>query len=180
MGPIGRVQFSTANTLIAIAFAVTTTFLLVDPLLAVATLVPALCLVGMCGRRAALRLIPVARAMKTGVRTLSPRDLLERAMELILDGAQEDFPIVEGDRPVGVLSRDAAFHALARHGAGVEIGRVMRRCDGLPDTTSLADALARLAAGELPVLPVVRDGHLVGMLTPAQAGEAVLAGATTG
>jgi hypothetical protein len=60
---------------------------------------------GMVQLRSALDSIPVNRAMVTQFETLAPGDTLQRAMEHVLAGFQHDFPVVEADRVVGVLTR---------------------------------------------------------------------------
>ena len=53
--------------------------------------------------RSALGGIPVSRAMLSDFRTLSPNDSLACAVELILAGSQQDFPVMEGKQVVGLL-----------------------------------------------------------------------------
>jgi Zn-dependent protease len=59
----------------------------------------------MAQMKSALSGIPVARAMLTDFRTLSPQDALRRAVDLLLSGSQHDFPVLDGERVVGVLTR---------------------------------------------------------------------------
>src|SRR6185437_9648888 len=56
--------------------------------------------------RSALAGIPVMRVMITDFRSLRPEDPLSRAVGFVLAGFQQDFPIVEEDRVVGVLTRN--------------------------------------------------------------------------
>ena len=55
--------------------------------------------------RSALDGIPVARVMITDFRTLRPDEPLARAVEYARAGFQQDFPVVEDGRLVGVLTR---------------------------------------------------------------------------
>src|SRR5829696_8724112 len=50
--------------------------------------------------------IPVTQAMQTRFDILSPTDRLERVVNLILAGSQQDFPLVEDGQFIGVLTRD--------------------------------------------------------------------------
>jgi Zn-dependent protease/CBS domain-containing protein len=122
--------------------------------------------------RAALAGIPVSRAMITDFRTLQADDPLERAVELVLAGSQRDFPVVEGDLLVGILTRDALVGGLARHGPGGVVREVMTRDFERADPRELLEpAFARLQACQCPVIPVVSNGRLVGLLTPDNVAE---------
>jgi Zn-dependent protease/predicted transcriptional regulator len=116
--------------------------------------------------RAFLRGIPVRRAMITNYETLGPDDTLDTAIRHILAGFQQDFPVVAGNRLVGVLTRADLMAGLA--GAGRE-GRVR---DWMHDEFATADpgetldtALPRLQACACNALPVLRDGALAGLIT---------------
>ncbi|MCS6860624.1 MAG: site-2 protease family protein, partial [Abditibacteriales bacterium] len=71
--------------------------------------------------------IPISKAMITDFRTLSPHDSLARAVEHVLAGFQQDFPVVEEGRTVGVLTRADLLTALAQRGQETLVGEVMRR-----------------------------------------------------
>src|SRR5919106_1229844 len=60
--------------------------------------------------------IPVTNAMQTRFETLAPSDRLARVVDLILSGSQQDFPVVEDGRFIGVLTREDFFKALAEQG----------------------------------------------------------------
>lgn len=117
----------------------------------------------------------VADAMLTQFTTLSPSDPLARAVAAILAGSQTDFPVVENGRFVGLLSRQRIISALAGQGRLASVASVM---DTRFATTTLDEplehALGRLRAGEAPLLPVLADGRLVGLLTPENVSEFVL------
>ena len=50
--------------------------------------------------------IPVQQAMLTNFRTVLPDDPLSKAVEHVLDGWQQDFPVVFGDHVLGMLTRE--------------------------------------------------------------------------
>jgi stage IV sporulation protein FB len=111
--------------------------------------------------------IPVSRAMLTNYETVSPRDSLARITQLILAGSQHDFPVVEGGRVVGIVTRDDFLAALTQSGENVTVGSVMR--SNLPEIDSyemVESALMRIQEGGVPVLPVTHAGQLVGIVTP--------------
>lgn len=122
--------------------------------------------------KAALGGIPLERAMITDFRTLSPNDSLTRAVELLLSGAQQDFPVVEDGAVVGVLTRADLLTALARHEQQSPVADVMRRDFLVADASDMIDvAFQRLQGHECHTIPVIRRGHLIGLLTMDNVGE---------
>lgn len=110
--------------------------------------------------------IPVSRAMQTNFQSLSPQDSLARAVDLILAGSQQDFPVVEEGRVVGILERDSFIKALARTGQGTPVTEVMRREVPEVDTHEMVEsALSRLEQSGAKTLPVTHAGRLAGLLT---------------
>lgn len=131
--------------------------------------------------KSALGGIPVRRAMLTEFRTLAPRDLLARAVEFILTGSQQDFPVTDDGHVVGVLTRSDLLRALAQQGQGVLVADVMRREFQVVDSTEMLEtAFARLEACECHTLPVTRNGQLVGLVTMENVGEFVMIQAALG
>jgi Zn-dependent protease/CBS domain-containing protein len=119
--------------------------------------------------------VPIQRLMITDVQTLAPDDVLARAVKFILDGFQQDFPVVENGVVRGMLTRPAMLKALAEHGDQARVGDVMHRDFQQAHPTESADVvLARLKSCGCHSLPVVRDGHLLGVLTMENVGEYVM------
>ncbi len=122
--------------------------------------------------RSALGGIPVQRAMLTDFRTVSPDDRLDRVVELILSGWQQDFPVLEEGRIRGVLTRSDLITALAQQGADRLVREVMQSEYELVDAAEmLENVLPRLQACACHSMPVVRNGELVGLLTMDNVGE---------
>ena len=125
--------------------------------------------------RHALAGIPVMRAMITDFQTLRPDDRLSHAIDYVLAGFQQDFPVTENGQLVGVLAHSDLATALAQHGPEVRVNDVMRR-DYI--TTSPRDmlepAFARLQEGGCHTSPVVENGRLVGLLTTENVTEVLM------
>lgn len=122
--------------------------------------------------KTALGGIPVARAMLTDFRTLSPRDSLARAVELILAGSQQDFPVLDDGKVVGVVTREDVVAALAQQGQESPVSEVMRREFEMADASEMLEPVfMRLQACECRTLPVTRQGRLVGLITTDNVGE---------
>jgi Zn-dependent protease len=116
--------------------------------------------------------IPVGRAMLTDFQVLSPHDLLGHAVKLILSGSQTDFPVVEGDAVIGVLTRRDILAALSRQGEDVLVASVMRREFQTVDANEMLEpAFARLQTCDCHTIPVTSRGQLVGLLTTDNIGE---------
>jgi len=116
--------------------------------------------------------IPVGRAMLTDFQVLSPHDLLGHAVKLILSGSQTDFPVVEGDAVIGVLTRRDILAALSRQGEDVPVASVMRREFQTVDANEMLEpAFARLQTCDCHTIPVTSRGQLVGLLTTDNIGE---------
>ncbi|MBE0683585.1 MAG: site-2 protease family protein [Anaerolineales bacterium] len=119
--------------------------------------------------------IPVGRAMLTDYKSLSPRDPLSRMAQLILAGSQHDFPVIDNDRVVGVVTRDDFLNALTRDGQNTAVSAVMK--SGLPEVDShdmVETALMRIQESGVPALPVTHAGQLVGIVTAENITEYLL------
>jgi CBS domain-containing protein len=116
--------------------------------------------------------IPVQRVMLTDFRTLGPDDTLGDAVEHILSGWQEDFPVVFGDHVLGILTREDLTRALAQGGSGLHIRDAMRRDVPMADSHQMLEqALALFQECRCRSLPVEHEGRLVGLLTMDNVGE---------
>lgn len=116
--------------------------------------------------------IPVERATITDFQVLSPRDNLERAVELVLAGSQTDFPVVENEAVVGVVTRNDLLTALSRQQYTTLVVNIMRRDFQVVDAAEMLEpALMRLQTCHCHTMPVTRSGKLVGLLTNENVGE---------
>lgn len=125
--------------------------------------------------RSALSGIPVGRAMVTNFETLDADEPLARAVDYVLAGFQEDFPVVSNSQLVGVLKHGDLTTALAQHGLQVRVGDVMRRdFTAVSPRDMLECVYARLQQDQCHTLPVVENGRLVGLLTGDNVTEALM------
>jgi Zn-dependent protease/predicted transcriptional regulator len=123
--------------------------------------------------RTALGSLRVDQAMSRGVATLDSTDPLARAVDLTLATTQASFPVVAGDRVVGLLSDRDLLAGLGAGGPGRPVHAAMRAGPptARPDE-SLLDAEERMASAGVAALPIVDGGRLVGLLTAADVVEA--------
>jgi Zn-dependent protease len=116
--------------------------------------------------------IPVRQVMLTDYRTLTPDETLADAVNHVLAGWQQDFPVVFGERVLGVLTREDLLRNLAQQGTEVRVRDAMRRDVPTVDTHEMLEqGLALLQTCECRSIPVVHDQRLVGMLTPENVAE---------
>jgi Zn-dependent protease/CBS domain-containing protein len=121
--------------------------------------------------KSALGGISVRRAMITDFQTLTPNDPLSRPVELILSGAQTDFPVTDGETVVGVVTRSDLLAALSSQNAAT-VEQIMRRDIQLADANEMLEpAFARLQTCGCHTMPVLYGGKLVGLLTSENIGE---------
>ncbi len=122
--------------------------------------------------RSAFEGIPVDDAMMTEFHTLERGDTLRQALELILAGSQQDFPVMDDGQVVGILTRSDLMKALAEHGEGWPVEQAMRTDFAIAETGEmLQTAFERLQGCDCRILPVLRRGVLVGLLTMENVGE---------
>ena len=109
---------------------------------------------------------PVAAAMLRDFRMLPSDASLSDAIRVMLDGSQQDFPVVEEGRVAGMLTRSRLLAALAEHGEQFPVAAVMDRQLRFAESgETLEAAFARLEEVDCRVMPVLENGRLVGLLT---------------
>jgi CBS domain-containing protein len=121
--------------------------------------------------KSALAGIPLRRAMLTDFRTLSPENTLGDAVDLLLSGSQQDFPVVANGRVLGMLTRSDLVKALSQHGRAARVADSMRECPVAQASEMLEAVLGRLQGGDCHTIPVLERGELVGLVTLDNVGE---------
>lgn len=124
-----------------------------------------------------IRGLRVKDAMMSRFRCLSEEDDLGVAVDQLLAGSQQEFPVWrEGRGLVGLLTRKSLVEALSARGRGERVGAAMY--PGYPtagEDDPLEDVFHRMMEEDLKTLPVVNaDGEVVGLLTSENVGELVM------
>jgi len=131
--------------------------------------------------RWALRDLPVRDAMITRFRTLEATAPLSVAIDELLAGSQQDFPVVSGERLVGILPRKALIKALAQQGTSPAVGDAMQAdCQVVDEGDMLQSAFDRMRESGCSALPVLRRGQLIGLLTLENVGEFMMINSALG
>jgi Zn-dependent protease len=118
--------------------------------------------------------IPVRAAMVTDFRTLPHGSTIRDAANLLLATSQQDFPVMYGDRVMGLLPRNGLLRALASEGPDAYVSGAMNRefATVSPDMDLAAALPAMAQAGSCAL---VMDGDkLVGLLTTENLSEFLL------
>lgn len=117
----------------------------------------------------------VRDAMMTRFRTLAPEDSLRRAVQELLAGSQQDFPVVREGEVVGILRRNDLVKGLSDGKAEVSVEDVMcRECHPVRDSDLLTRTLEGMRANQCLTVPVMGDTRLVGLLTLENISELVM------
>lgn len=125
--------------------------------------------------RAVTEGIPVRQAMMTRFSTLRPDDTLATAMDELLAGSDQDFPVVADGRVAGLLTRKRLVSALSEHGRDARVGDLMEaECFEVDDRAMLQEALQKMSDSKCSTVPVVRNGQVVGLLTLENVGELMM------
>lgn len=125
--------------------------------------------------RSALAGLPVSQAMVTQFVSLQRTDTLGQAARQVLAGSQQDFPVLDEGRVAGLLERRHLIDGLARLGPDAGVDEVMaREFPTLAPDEMIEPALVRQQLQEFPMLPVLSNGRLAGLLTLDNLSELLL------
>lgn len=130
---------------------------------------------GMVEMQSALEGLRVRDAMMTRFRTLSAQDTLGRAIDELLAGSQQDFPVLENDEAVGILRRNDLVKAVAENRRDTPVSEVMcRECDVVEHGDSLRRVVEAMHAKQCGTVAVSQAGRIVGLLTLENVSEMIM------
>ncbi|HEY5753401.1 MAG TPA: site-2 protease family protein [Chthoniobacterales bacterium] len=126
----------------------------------------------------ALEGLTVRDAMMTRFRTLSARDTLGKAVEELLAGSQQDFPVLEDGQVLGILRRNDLVKALSSGRSDVFVGEVMfRECYPVDESDVLTSTLEGMRTNQCSTVPVLAGGRVSGLLTLENISEVLMVNA---
>jgi Zn-dependent protease/CBS domain-containing protein len=130
---------------------------------------------GLVEMQSALQGLTVQDAMMTRFRTLSRFDTLGKAVDELLAGSQQDFPVVDQDEPIGILRRNDLVKALTENRRDTAVQDVMcRECEAVEAWTALRPVVETMQTQACSTVPVVQAGRLVGLLTLENISEMIM------
>lgn len=107
----------------------------------------------------------LSHAIITHFESLSPRDGLNRAIQLTLDGVQKDFPVLEDGHIIGVLTQEDLLRGLHEQGALATVGEYMQTSVEHADIDEpLESVMKRLQTCGCRLLAVDNNGRLAGIV----------------
>lgn len=114
--------------------------------------------------------VPARDAMLSRFLSVGPDWTLEQLVRLMNNVPQTDFPVVDHlGRLVGVLPRPAILDALRERPPDTRLGQLMSRAfPSVGAETPLSDVLELIHGGGNPVVVVIDDQRMVGLVTPEQ------------
>jgi len=116
--------------------------------------------------RSKLAGMTAGQAMRTNIRAVAPTERVSQAVNVVLATGQQDLPVVENGRVVGMLTREALVKALTQLGSYVPVSAAMESdVTTVEADQGLATASETMQAHGLASLPVTQNGMLVGLLT---------------
>ncbi|VAX36260.1 hypothetical protein MNBD_PLANCTO03-1690 [hydrothermal vent metagenome] len=132
-------------------------------------------------QRAVLTRQRVGAAMQTDIHALPVDAAIGEAAQIMLEGSQHDFPVLDAEgRLVGLLRREAIVEGMRSLGPNAPISaRVETDLPVLDENDDLAHALDMLRTHG-PALAVMHQGRLVGLLSQEQLGRFLMLGGAPG
>jgi Zn-dependent protease/CBS domain-containing protein len=111
-------------------------------------------------------------AMIKNVATLQPYQTVGQAAEIYMNSFQGDFPVMEGQVLVGLVTRDILVETIHKQGPMVQVSQVMKRdFPTATEATPLIDILKKMESGASKVVTILRGSELRGLITLEQIGR---------
>ncbi len=117
----------------------------------------------------------LADAMQVRFRTIESGKSLQAAAEMLLEGSQHDFPVVNGTEVLGILLRNDIAHGLATEGpTGYVAGHMHRNFKSASPYMHLERVVEMFSQADSSPILAIDEGMLVGMLTVENLSEFIM------
>jgi Zn-dependent protease/predicted transcriptional regulator len=122
--------------------------------------------------RETLKKFTVRDVLSADFLTLCADTPLGSVTGLMLRSRQQDFPVIEGAKLAGFVTRYDIISGVNSLGSRAEVRSVMRPVfPSVLETDTLADVQKKMEAASVTALPVVKDGGVIGMITADDIGR---------
>lgn len=107
----------------------------------------------------------VERVLMHEYTPLHPKDTLNRAVEILLDGPEQRFIVTDEDLVVGVLTRNDIIQGLMRYDENTEVEKIMNTdVTVFPSNTSLEEAYEKMRYQQITMAPIVDNEKVKGLI----------------
>jgi Zn-dependent protease/CBS domain-containing protein len=111
-------------------------------------------------------------AMISDVEALAPRETIGHAAELYCRSFQQDFPVTDGSKLIGLLTRELITETLHKSGPTAIVQDIMiTRFPVVNEQTPLMEVFQKIQSTGLKAIPVLRGSDLRGLITLEQIGR---------
>jgi len=116
--------------------------------------------------------IDAGAAMISDLEALAPRETIGHVAELYCRSFQQDFPVMDGSKLIGLLTRELITETLHKSGPAAVVQDVMiTEFPVVNEQTPLMDVFQKIESTGLKAIPVLRGADLRGLITLEQIGR---------
>ena len=114
-------------------------------------------------------------AMQTQFRSITSGESLEAAANLMVHGSQHDFPVMNGDEIIGVLTRTGISQGLSADGpTGYVAGWMVRNFKTASPNLPLEQAMEMFPQNDPSPILVMEGDQLIGLVTTENLSEFIM------
>lgn len=125
--------------------------------------------------RYAMSGIKVSEVMMQNFTAIHGNDSLEKIVDILLNGQEHEFAVVQGDEVVGILTRKELIRGLTNLGKNAPVQQVMRTdYKTLAPKMKLQDVYQQMMTTGITLFPVVDGGKLIGLVNKENIEEMLL------
>jgi Zn-dependent protease len=122
--------------------------------------------------RVALSEVPARRAMLTDVEPVHPDQTLKEMLEKICHLTQDDFPVIDQGKLIGLITKTDILSALKERDEDAPVKDFMRKEFAVAEIdTPLSELFDVMNRKNIPAIPVMHGMNLVGLITLEQIGR---------
>ncbi len=116
--------------------------------------------------------VDAGTAMISEVEALDPRETIGHAAELYCRSFQQDFPVMDGPKLIGLLTRELITETLHKRGPAAVVQDIMiTRFPVVNEQTPLMEVFEKIQSTGMKAIPVLRGADLRGLITLEQIGR---------
>lgn len=119
-----------------------------------------------------LQRVPARDAMLTHVQTVTPEQTVGEVVSKFCHSAQSDFPVVDDDHIVGILTHASLVRAMHEQAFMTPVAEIMsEQFVTAEEWDSLGSLYKKITESGLSAIPILRNGQIVGLINLEQIGK---------